>query len=259
MPKRGSGDALRSVSRALKVLEWFSFDHPEGTVSQIAADLGLARSTVSRLLVALASHGLVQSGEPSTVYRLHWSSLRFGSIIRGTNRLVAAATPEMDRLHAETGVTVTLSVLDDRSIVHVATREALGMPPMYRPVGYRWKAHSGGSTGRVLIAWLDDEDLARVLPPDPEWEPGGAAHEDLRRAIECVRREEIAFNDAERNPAVWSVAAPVRHRRGNVVAALALSVPRDASVLERTAAMVDGVRGGALRISAQLGWHGMDL
>jgi DNA-binding IclR family transcriptional regulator len=247
------------VHRALAVLEWFSFDHPEGTVSQIASDLELARSTVSRLLGALAAHGLVQSGEPPTVYRLHWSSLRFASIIRGTNRLVAAATPEMDRLHAETGATTTLSVLDDCSIVHIATREAMGMPPMYRPVGYRWMGHSGGSTGRILLAWLDGDELARVLPADVEWQPGGASHEALRQALESVHRDEIAFNDAERNPAVWSVAAPVRHRQGNVIAALALSVPRNGSIPQTSAAMIEGVRRGAIRISAQLGWHGIDV
>ncbi len=52
-------DTLSSVRNAARILNSFTADNPTQRVSDIALDLDLSKSTVSRLLATLAMEGLV--------------------------------------------------------------------------------------------------------------------------------------------------------------------------------------------------------
>jgi DNA-binding IclR family transcriptional regulator len=65
---------LGSVSRACRVLGLFTTDSPEWGVSQVALELGAAKSSVRALLATLAEIGLVRR-LPDGRYRLGWRAL----------------------------------------------------------------------------------------------------------------------------------------------------------------------------------------
>jgi DNA-binding IclR family transcriptional regulator len=254
MAKERSGEVLRSAERLLNVLEWFNFERPQGTIAQISADLELAASTVRRLLLVLRDHALVDADAEGR-YRLAWGVMRLASILRGTNEIVRVSSAELNAVHHATNETVALSVLEADSILHLDAREAADLPELYRPIGYRWKAYDGGATGRALLAWVSEERLNECLPDAPEWGPEGKARLRLEEDLARVREAGFAQNDAERNPLVWSLAAPIRDQTGNVQAALAVTINRFGLTDEVAETASRLCRASANRISIALGWN----
>ncbi|PLR82261.1 hypothetical protein CVD25_14935 [Bacillus canaveralius] len=82
MKSEGKSDyQLSSVNNALRLLKSFSKDEPEKKVTDLAASLGLSKSTVSRLLSTLARQGFVLKDADTRKYRLGLSILQLNSIM----------------------------------------------------------------------------------------------------------------------------------------------------------------------------------
>ena len=52
-------------------------------------------------------------------------------------------------------------VLDNRQSKHLAK--------MFHSVGYRYPAYRGSASGKVLLAWLTENELLALLPPAGRW------------------------------------------------------------------------------------------
>ena len=74
-----------------------------------------------------------------------------------------------------------------------------------------------GSAAHVLIAWSDEQDIMHILNDSAF----------TTRTIAGVRRRGWSASIAEREPGVASISAPVRDRRGRVVAAISISGPAE--------------------------------
>lgn len=79
--KQNNLQTLSSVRNALRILKSFSTFEPTKRVQELSESLGLAKSTVSRLLATLASEGFVIKDEKTKAYRLGLSVLTLGGII----------------------------------------------------------------------------------------------------------------------------------------------------------------------------------
>lgn len=71
---------LSSVQNALRILKSFSTYQPVQKVSELAVELGLAKSTVSRLVATLVSEGFLIKDDDSRGYRLGLSVLTLGGL-----------------------------------------------------------------------------------------------------------------------------------------------------------------------------------
>jgi DNA-binding IclR family transcriptional regulator len=79
------------------------------------------------------------------------------------------------------------------------------------------------------------------------------ALEQLRQELADIRARGLAFDDCESNVAVRCVAAPVFDHRGEMVAALSISVPTIRMDDGRRVELAALVRGGATDLSRRLG------
>src|SRR5512142_1539666 len=103
--------SVRVVERALDILLCFTADQPALSLTQIAEQLHIPKSSVHRLLATLESKRIILHERRTGLYRL---GLRFIDIPLETSQmdLVAWAHPHLQELAAETGETVELGVLD---------------------------------------------------------------------------------------------------------------------------------------------------
>ena len=90
---------------------------PELGVSELARRLGLATSTVHRVLATLAAEKLVERTPAG--YRLGLAVFDLGASVAPRGDLHEAALPVMATLRASTGETVQLAVLDGLESVYV--------------------------------------------------------------------------------------------------------------------------------------------
>ncbi len=246
--------AVQSVDRALLVLEILATLKQAGA-TEIAAELGVHKSTVSRLIAVLESRGYVEQASERGKYRLGYTIARLARAGSGHLDLVKLSQDVCDALAPEVGETTNLAILDEDRIVNVV--EAIGPEQITLRswVGQSCPAHAT-SSGKVLLAALDSAELAKRLSAPLESFTANTvvSLSDLERVLAEVRGRGWASVAEELEIGLNAVAAPVYDGDANVVAALSVSGPayrlspdRFAEVAKKTAAAADV-------ISRRLGW-----
>src|SRR5690606_1443160 len=112
----GSAGSVQSVDRAVSVLEILA-RLGEAGVTEIAGDLGVHKSTASRLLGVLENRGLVTQSHDRGKYRLGAGVLRLAGAAAVRLDISQEGVPVCRELADELCETVNLAVLDDDAAV----------------------------------------------------------------------------------------------------------------------------------------------
>jgi IclR family transcriptional regulator, KDG regulon repressor len=248
---------LSSVRNAARLLKEFSRTDRELGVTQLARRLGLAVSTVHRLLSTLTDEGLLERGSVPGTYRLGLPMYELGVTVFPNLDLHEAARPVLAALRHTTGETVQLAILDHLEVVYLDRLESPQTLRVFNHTGHRISAPAT-SSGKVLLAALPADVLeARLL----DWHPVRRTPKSivdpelLRIELRRVAERGWAQNLEEADLAAASVAAPIRDDVGTVAAAISVVAPitRAKAVLPRCrAAVLDA----ASAISRRIGYRG---
>jgi IclR family pca regulon transcriptional regulator len=215
---------VRSLERGLAVIRAFDADHPELSLTEVARTCGLTRAAARRFLLTLADLGYVRAD--GRAYRLTPRVLELGYSYLSSFSLAQLAQPHLEQLVDRTRESSSLCVLDGDDIVYVARVPARRIMTAAITVGTRFPAYVT-SVGRVMLADLPGDEL-EVRLDRAELVPFTArtiVSADLLRAeLERVRRQGYALVDQELEEGLRSIAAPVRDRGGEVVAAVNIPV-----------------------------------
>jgi IclR family transcriptional regulator, pca regulon regulatory protein len=226
----GSG-LSQSLERGLAVLCAFTPDRPALGISELARDLALTRSTTHRYVATLASLGFLDQDASTRKYRLGPRVLDLGFSVLGSLELREIAAPHLRHLTDSTGHTSNLAIRDDTDVILID--RVRGRPGRYHHleftlhVGSRIPAYCS-ATGKVLLASLPRPDLEQLLDRIDLLQRGPrtlTSKRALLAELDQVRRTGIAVNDEELESALRSIAAPVRARSGEVVAAINVAIP----------------------------------
>ncbi|MFF7937365.1 IclR family transcriptional regulator C-terminal domain-containing protein [Streptomyces sp. NPDC007940] len=215
---------VRSLERGLAVIRAFDADHPELTLSEVARSCGLTRAAARRFLLTLADLGYVRAD--GRAYRLTPRVLELGYSYLSSFSLAQIAEPHLEQLVENTRESSSLCVLDGDDIVYVARVPARRIMTAAITVGTRFPAHAT-SVGRVILAHLPEEEVETRLARAELTPLTGrtiVSAELLRTELERVRRQGYALVDQELEEGLRSIAAPVRDRDGEVVAAVNIPV-----------------------------------
>lgn len=222
MTSRGP-DFVQSLERGLAVIRAFDADHPELTLSEVAAATGVTRATARRFLLTLAELGYVRS--EGRYFSLTARVLELGYAYLSSRSLPQVAEPHLEALVAEVHESSSLSVLDGTDIIYVARVPVSRIMTVAISVGTRFPAYAT-SMGRVLLAGLTEEQLDRLLadtPLTPLTNRTVSTPEALRAELARIRSQGWALVNQELEEGLRAVAAPVRDPDGRVVAAVNVS------------------------------------
>ena len=252
-PRDGTVGALL---HGLAVLDMFSRDRPVVGIAEVSRQLGVHRSTASRLAATLATAGYLEPAGGQGRYRLAAKLSVLGEIAATGNELRQAALPPLRDLVSRLGDTGHLGILDGTEAVTVAVVDGWQTVRMHSWVGKRSPAHCS-SMGKALLAGLSPEDFAARYP-DPALPARTAntitSRDELERCLKEARDRGYATDWEELEPHLCCVAAPVTGRDGTVVASVSVSGPAsrllDAATIETVAA---DVRATARQVSVRLG------
>lgn len=232
MPQADNGTGFsQSLERGLAILSAFTPDRPALGISELARKLDLTRSTTHRYVATLATLGYLYQDDSTRKYRLGPRVLDLGFSMLGSMELREIAAPHLRRLTDTTGHTSNLAIRDDTDVILID--RVRGRPGRYHHlefslhVGSRLPSYCS-ATGKALLAFLPLPDLDRLLDRMDLIQRGPRTLTDKRALLtelEQVRRTGVAVNDEELDSALRSIAAPVRARSGEVVAAVNVSIP----------------------------------
>lgn len=213
----------QSFARGLSVFTVFGPDSAALTVSDVSRATGMTRASARRFLLTLVDLGYMHYD--GKLFRLAPKVLTLGYAYLSSMSLPGIAHPHLEELVLQTHESSSISVLDDTDIVYVGRVPTSRIMTVAINVGTRFPAHAT-SMGRVLLADLDEDAFERYLAkadlqrftPDTVVDP-----DQLRTAVQEVRAQGYALVDQQLEQGLRSVAAPVRNRRGRVVAAVNVS------------------------------------
>lgn len=250
----GDPNFMTSLARGLLVIQSFSPQTPQMTISQLSVKTGLSRAAVRRCLYTLTKLGFAGI-EDGSRYALRPRMLTLSNTYSTSNSLTTAAQPILERMSANLHESFSVATLDGDDIVYIARSNVSRVMSDDLHIGSRLPAYCT-SMGRVLLAYQPTEQLEQYLARVVL-----VAHtprtvisiDKLRLALRNVRRHGFALVDQEYEIGLRSIAVPVYSPTGRVVATLNLSgsAPR-MSVYDMQTRILPHLRNAAAELGAFL-------
>jgi len=256
MSEKASSDYhLSSVKNALRILNSFTIEEPEKRVSDLSLELGLGKSTVSRLLSTLASEGYVTKDPENQKYRLGLRVLTLNSIVTSQLEITREARPILKNLVKETGESAHIAVLEDHEVVYIEQIECSHPVRILSYVGRRNPVHCT-SSGKVLLAFQDSDKIESILQNELiKCTPYTITDPILlKKQLKEIREKEYCISANDFLEDVISFGAPIRDYTGRVVAAVSLAGPNHRIQEHQHASIVNKVMKAAKEISQNLGY-----
>jgi DNA-binding IclR family transcriptional regulator len=243
-------NTLQTVDRALRLLLAFESQEQELGVTELAAQVGVHKSTASRLAATLAARGFLERRAGSEAFRLGPELGRLGLLALGGRDLVELARSPMEQLAQETGETVNLAVLDGETAVNVAQVDGRHIVGVGSWTGRRTALHSTAN-GKALLAFMSGSMPAGAL--ETFTAATVTSRSALARELKTVRARGFATAVGELEEGLHAVAAPVLDAAGTCRAALSVSGPAYRMPVERLAELGSRCRTAAGEIGSLLG------
>lgn len=219
-------ESVRAVERALDVLMCFNQQTPELSMTEIADQIGIHKSTVHRLLATLEKNRFVQRDPATGAYRLGIRLLQMAYLTLEQNDLRRLAAPFMQALNQKYQENIHLAILEDGDVVFLSILESPQRVKLAAAVGQRLPAFATAS-GKSMLAFMPEETVRRVLergmprftqntPSTPE-----AYFTDLSQ----IRQAGFALSEKEYEEQINAVAVPVFGPDDQSLASLAVAGP----------------------------------
>lgn len=252
----GKVGSVQSVDRAVSILELVA-QRGEVGITEVAEELGVHKSTASRLVTALAHRSLLEQQGERGKYVLSFGVVRLAAATTGRLDVARLGQPICQRLAESLGETVNVAVSDGEVGITVAQEYGTASIVSENWVGRRTPLHAS-SAGKVLMAWMSENErrplLRRRLARFTDETIVEAA--DLRIELARVLDEGYARSFEELEIGMHAVAVPVFSADGTVGSALSTTGPAYRLPRRRARLIVADLREAAAELSTKLGFRG---
>lgn len=236
---------VKSLVRAVQVLECFSVEQPELGPSEIARMLGMQKSTVYNILATFQKCGYLVKNPATGKYYLGLKVLHLGYIVNSHHGMRDMFLPYLKRIAQETRETCYVGILDDQQVLYIesaypitaqATRNILGeCAPLYCT-----------GLGKAMLAYMPREQQEQVLASPLKAYTGCTITDPtvLRDHLEEIRRNGYATDNMEHEYGIRCVAVPIFNAAGEVFAAVSVSGPSprfDPETIINDARIISGI------------------
>lgn len=219
-----SDGTVRSIERTLTVVE-FLREHGPATLSEIAADLQLAKSTVHRYLRTLERQGYVVAGNEE--YMLSLRFLMLGECARGQHPEYRLAIEKVDKLAERTGERAQFMVEEHGQAVYVHQQMGSNAVKADTYPGKRVPIHASAAGLAILSEYprermdaiIDRHGLEAITPKTI------TDLETLNDQLQRTRKRGYSINDEGVIEGLRAIGAPVIGPDGSVIGGLSISAP----------------------------------
>ncbi|MBB6444274.1 IclR family transcriptional regulator [Bacillus benzoevorans] len=246
---------LSSVKNTLKILRSFKMDQPQKGVRELAAELGMGKSSVHRILATLASEGFVRKNEESNKYELGASLLELSSIVLNNIDLHNEAYPFIKKLAEKCNETAHLAVLENLEVMYLCKVEAEQSEKISSYSGLHNHPHCT-SSGKLLLAYSDTTVMEAILErglrkftPNTITDPV-----QFRKELAGIYERKYAVSHDELTVGISSVSAPIKDYTGKVIAAINFVGPSQRFTSQRVQYLANELLLTGKIISERLGY-----
>ena len=209
-----------TLQNAIRLLNLFSIDQSELSVTEIANKLQIAKSTAHRILISLESEGLIMKDPNTNLYRLGVSFLSLGYVITKNMRMYNHSSNILNFLQQSTSETAYLTVLENDYSYVINIKES-DYPIRYSAyIGQKEPVYCS-STGLAILAFQSAKVIHSIK------ERAFIPIKVFEQKIDFIRLNGYYVSIDEFYENFTSIAVPVRNGRGEVIASLSIAGPSE--------------------------------
>jgi DNA-binding IclR family transcriptional regulator len=254
MSQVASGYIVQPVLKALKVLEYVAEKGHEVTLSEIASELKLPKTTAFRYLQTLSAASFLRHDARRDRYGV---GLRFRALAKADKsfqRLRNLVYPEMVELGQAFNETINLGILAEGYVVYIDMIEANRALRMQARIGDRHPVHST-SLGKAMLAFLPEAERQTLLgePLDAMTIKTVVEPAALRRQLAEIRKRGYAVEMGENEDGSMCIGVPILDEAGYPLAAVSLAAPERRMARDVKEKAIAALCAAAERVSVQLG------
>ena len=215
---------VKSVIKALNVLDLFSPNQPELSLAQMAQTMDMPKSTLLNLLKTLEGEGYLLHGRDTQTYRLGFRALQLGYNVRSSMAIIQYAIPFMEDLLARTGETVYLTSHVHGQVLYLDGAYNSRRFGKYSITGKTLPMHCTGC-GKAMLSQMTEEEVRRVID---RWglkrfTPNTITElDELLDQLALSRERGYAIDNEEETLGVRCVATAIRNTDGCPVGAISI-------------------------------------
>lgn len=243
---------IQSLARGLKLLELLAAGDDDVGVTELAGQMGIDKSSVSRLVQTLAAYGYAEQDPTSRRYRLGPQIVRLSRSLLTRMPLRDEAKPFLRTLVNRTGECAHIAILAQGQALYIDQVESPASLRVTTGVGTLAPLHCT-ALGKCLLTFDSTAEMPAELPPFTARTI--TDHKSLAAHLEQTRRQGYAVDDEEYDFGVRCVAAPVFDYRGKVVGAIGISGPAGRMGLDRLPHFAQVVLGAARELSNRMSFQ----
>jgi IclR family acetate operon transcriptional repressor len=237
---------IRSIDRALTILDAFASQRPRMSLSDLCDATQLPPSTAYRIAANLVQRGYLSQDSGRGDYWPGLALIRLAGVALGQLDVREKAGATLGQLRNDSKETVHLAALDGRRVIYLEKLEGLhAVGLMSSRVGRTAPAHCT-ALGKALLAFGDRDAEEDVVSRKLE----------LRDHLAKVREQGYALDVGEHETDVRCVAAPVRDHSGKTIAAISVAGPAQRMEVQMRRGLIKDVVAAANTICRDLGYLG---
>jgi IclR family transcriptional regulator, KDG regulon repressor len=246
---------LSSVENALKILECFTIEETEKRVTQIAIELDLAKSTVSRLLKTLLNKGYVKKNPETQKYSLGTKILTLYSSLMSEME-VKEAHNILEELAKETSESVQLAELEGSSVIYMEQIKSSYPIQIFAHIGRINPLHCT-SSGKLLLAYQKESEIDKLLEMDFHKYTSSTVTNPviLKEQLKEIKKLGYCYIQNEFIDGIVSIAAPIRDYNKNIIAAVSLVGPIQRINGVKAQQFINKVVEASKKISLKMGYR----
>ena len=249
-----SANTSATALKALRVLEAIAASSGPISVSEVAEQVDVDKSTAYRMLITLIDAGYVVRDEISRRYRLSYKVVSLSRNLLAENEVSRLIRQTLSQISSATKETLHFSVLDGNEAVLVQRVKGTQLVTVDFQLGDRAPLHCT-SIGKVLLAFQDIRTIEQIiaaglpkLASNTIIEPGV-----LREELQRIRSQGYAIDDREFSDNMRCIAVPVFEGGGRVNGGISISGPDSRFTLEKLDELKAPLLEASWKLSEQLG------
>ena len=242
-----------SMTNALRLLNLFTVDEPELTLSELAEKLDVGPSTVYRITHTLIHEGFITRDPMTKNFRLGSLLLSMGHAIITSYDICELSPPILEKLVQDTGETVHLSILKGNKTVYLQKFECSNYVHLLTHIGRKNPIHCTAA-GQIMLAFQSETEIEKFITAGLPGYTSNTLTDPIKfkERLSCIRKKGFSLNMEEMLIGVSSIAAPVKSPLGEVEYSVSIAGPTSRINYNRVHALSKLVMDAADELSKRL-------
>lgn len=242
---------IKSIQKALDIIECFSIEKSELTLTDFQHMLDLDKTNIYRIIINLEERGLIQRNPVNGKFRLGNIMLHYAQVCMANLDIHSLSLPYMQRLSEETGETVIINAVQNNMGICIARVNSVNPVKITADLGNRVPLLRG-SSGKILAAFLSEDRLRSVY--EEEKNNLTVSYEEIAEEMGQIRKRGYAVSLEELDPQTAGVSCPIFNIENKMVGGLSTIGPLYRFTEENIAHFTKATLSCAMDISHAMGY-----